>query len=276
MEFLIRHGRLVMMVLFVLPMVCAVQSRAAEPGSPPAAAHPTAPPAAGAFPGADPTGLPPALNDWRDPNWQEPTGTLKVVSYDSVPLNEVANNLRREFKEAFDVVIPRSWEDPRDPSIRIEPGAFEISLRLKNVTATEAFQAINMTLEAENRPARWELKMNGNRPMAVLRVLPHLLPTAGTRPPAEPPRRMVIFVGDLLGEEPKGMKMNQLIDTLTMVYIRSYGNNPPEKFLQYHNDAQILVIHGTVDQVDLVQQTLNAIKQKIALARRPNPPTAAK
>jgi hypothetical protein len=86
---------------------------------------------------------------------------------------------------------------------------------------------------------------------------------------------MVLFVGDLLGEEPKGMTMDKLIETLTSVYVRSYGDTPPGKFIQFHKDAQILVIHGTVDQVDLVQQTLNAIKQKVALARRPGPPPAA-
>lgn len=230
-----------------------------------------------AFAGADAAGLPAPVNEWRDPEWREPELTLKVVQFEDIPLIEVVNHLRKEFKEEFDVVIPKSWEDPNDPNVRIEPGSVPVSLRLKNVTATEAFQAINMTLEAENRPIRWELKMNGTRPMAVLRVKPQLLPTAGARPPLEPPRRMVLFVGDLLGDEPKGMSMNQLIDTLTLVYIKSYGSNPPEKFLQYHKEAQILVIHGTVDQVDLVQQTLNAIKQKIALARRPSPlPPAAK
>src|SRR5690242_7793871 len=96
-----RYGWLAMVVLFVLPVVCGGQPRAADPGTPPAAAHPIAPPAAGGVPGVDPTGFPMPMYEWRDPNWQEPPGTLKVLQFDELPLFEVANHLRKEFKEEF-------------------------------------------------------------------------------------------------------------------------------------------------------------------------------
>jgi hypothetical protein len=274
MKRIIRNGHWVMLVLFWLEIAPGGECKAAEAVLPP---QPAVSQVSTEVPRIDPvTGLPILLSAWRDPNWQEPTGALKVVHFDNLPLSEVANLLRKEFKEAFDVLIPKSWEHPLDPSIQIEPGAFSISLQLKNVTASEVFQAINLTLEAENRPARWELKMNGSRPMAVLRVLPQLVTNVGTRPPPEQPKRMVLFVGDLLGDEPKGTTMDELIETVTEVYKQSYGSNPPGQFLRYHKTAQLLVIQGTVDQVDLVQQTLNAIKQKIALARRPRPPVVGK
>ena len=56
-------------------------------------------------------------------------------------------------------------------------------MRLKNVTASEVFNAMNIVFETENTPLRWELRMNGNRPAAVLYVLPDLLPRVVQEPP---------------------------------------------------------------------------------------------
>src|SRR5258706_1968478 len=153
------------------------------------------------------TGLPvspPA--PWKDPNWKDPDKVLADFSYDGVPLEEVAKHLRDQFKDAFDVLIPNDWRHPNNPGISIDPRTAPIKMQLKNVTASEAFNAMNLVFETENQPLRWELKMNGNRPTAVLRVLIDLMAAYGDRPP----ERMIYFVGDLISNEKTGgMTMEQ-------------------------------------------------------------------
>jgi hypothetical protein len=144
---------------------------------------------------------------------------------------------------------------------------------LKNVRASEVFNAMNLVLEGENTPARWELKMNGHRPTAVLRYLPDLLPRNPLMQatPAEPPKRMVYFVGDLLVDEKSGgMNMEQLVDTVSQVYQMSFGNGQkgrPNR-LQFHKDAELLVFTGTKDEVDFIQSTLSAMRNKAQMQRR--------
>src|SRR3954470_17081283 len=61
--------------------------------------------------GIDPaTGLPAAaaMPDWKDPNWKDPDIILTNVFYDNLPLSEIAGNLRGQFKEQFDVLLPAS------------------------------------------------------------------------------------------------------------------------------------------------------------------------
>jgi hypothetical protein len=232
----------------------------------PAAALP-APPA------IDPaTGLPlplptsPAPKEWKDPNWKDPDITLTNVIYDRLPLSEVARDLRDKFKDYFDVLMPKGWRDPRSKTEVINPESFDVNLQLKNVTASEVFGAMNLVFETENTPVRWELMINGTRPTAVLRVLPELVPFDPNQPPppAEP-KRMIYFVGDLIGDEKSsGMTMEQIARTVSVVYQMAYGPSARVR-LQFHQEAQLLVVTGTPEEIGFVQNALSALRQKARL-----------
>lgn len=266
-----RTPALIPTVIVALTMAITPITRAAEgvgaataPGAfayqPPAAVDPA-------------TGLPLPAPPWKDPNWKDPEKVLAEVAYDGLPLTEVAKDLRKQFKDAFDVLIPNSWQNPYNPAATIEPGSFPVKMQLKNVSASEVFNAMNTVFDIENTPLRWELQLNGKRPTAVIRVLPGLVPANQPQPPPHQPTRMVFFVGDLLSDEKSGgMSINQLVTTVSEVYKMSYGS--PEGVLQFHKEAQLLIITGEVDQIQFIQQTLNALKQKGLLERRA-PPKAA-
>jgi hypothetical protein len=261
--------RLLLVAAVCLTMVSAI--RAADAKIPPPAGFPPL-----ASPGIDPaTGLPVATpaEDWKDPDWKDPEKVIKQLRYDGLPLGEVANNLRN----AFDVLVPHAWQNPNDPSAPMDLQSMPMNIQLRNVTASEIFNAMNLVFETENSPVRWALKMNGTRPTAVLRVVPALLPASAAAPlPPVKPERIVVFVGDLLrNEKPAGgglgggsnggMTIGQLFKTVSEVYRMSYGETKDP--IQYHEGAQLLVITGTPDQVSLVQQTLTALRDKVQLER---------
>lgn len=212
------------------------------------------------------TGLPlPVV--WIDPNWKDPDKVLPEVNYDALPLNEIADQLRKEFNNAFDVLIPTGWQDPNNPAVSIDPQSISVKMQLRKVTASEVFNAMNLVFESENTPCRWELKLNGNRPTAMLRVLPHLLPAVVTQPPPPPPTRRVHFVGDLIGDEKSGgMTMEQLVKTVSEVYQMSYGQ--AKGMLQFHKETQLLVFTGTPDQIEFIQGTLSALRMKAQAERK--------
>ena len=128
-----------------------------------------------------------------------------------MPLSEVARHLRERFKDSFDVLANGNGD--------IDPSAVMIRLQLKNVTASEVFNAMNLVFENDRTPLRWELKLNGKRPTALLRVLaepgrknppPAIDPTTGLPLPPQETKRGVYFVGNLLGDEKYGgMTMEQ-------------------------------------------------------------------
>jgi hypothetical protein len=200
--------------------------------------------------------LPQEAPPWKDPDWPEPDITLTNVFYDGLPLTEVVNHLREAFKEQFDILLPASL--PSSSGL-IDPGSFAIKLRLKNVTASEVFNAMNLVFENDRTPMRWELKMNGRRPIALLRVLTDRLPMQPE------PRRMVYFVGDLLGDEKSGgMSINQVMNTISQVCEMTYGQAIA---LQFHKEAQLVVVTGSEEQITFIQTTLAALRQKVELDR---------
>jgi hypothetical protein len=213
------------------------------------------------------TGLP--LAPWIDPNWKDPDKILPEVVYDGLPIGEVVRHLRQEFKGEFDVLIPSGWQDPHNRSESVDPQSASIKMQLKNVTASEVFNAMNLVFEAENAPYRWELKLNGNRPTAMLRVLPQYLPIAALPPPPPaplPPKRLVYFVGDMIdGGKSDGMTIEKLVKTVTEVYEMSYG--PSKGVIQFHKDAQLIIANGTVEQVGFIQLTLSALAEKVRADR---------
>jgi hypothetical protein len=253
-------------VLTALSVVSAALAGAAEKKNPPPP-PPYAPP-----PGAiDPaTGLPASsAPQWKDPEWKDPDKKL-TVTYEGWPVQEVAVDLRKQFSEAFDIVIPRGAQ----PGNNFEAATVPIRIQLKNVTASELFNAMNLMFEAENTPLRWELKMNGSRPMVVLRVLPMVM-----LPPA-PPERRIIFVGEMVSDDkskPGGMTMEQLVKTISDVYEMSYGHAHGEvsDHLQFHKQAQLLIATGSLDEVNFVTQIISALMEKVERSRHAADASAA-
>ncbi|HEY0455251.1 MAG TPA: hypothetical protein VGE41_02690 [Verrucomicrobiae bacterium] len=217
------------------------------------------------------TGLP-ERPPWKDPSWPEPTKVLPDVYYDGLPVSEIANLLRNEFKGAFDIVIPPGWQNPSGQDNHFEPGSVPVKLRLKDVTASEIFNAMNILFETENAPVRWELTMNGRRPIAVLHIVPHLIPAEFVPPEQRTPmKRLIYFVGDMLDDSAGNtMTMDSLVKTLTEVYEMSHGTAHPKNFLKFHKEAQLLIVNGTPEQISFVQDTLQALRSKSNLDRRRN------
>ena len=240
------------------------------------AANPPTAPATPVPPGPN---QPPAiaLPQWIDPDWKDPGGVMPEVGFD-LPMTEVARRLRTMFKDAFDVILPGSC-DLQNPNVPmpflIDPGNVNIKLQLKNVTATEVLNAMNLMFEAQNTPLRWELKMNGNRPLALLRVVPALFPQPFVTPPPPPveKKRMVFFVGDLVGNAKSGgMTMDHLFNTICSVYNMGYAEMdqrpPSQNDLKFHAEAQLIIVNASVDKINFVQNTLAALRQKAQMPER--------
>ena len=240
------------------------------PGAPPAVDPNTGLPITTALPGSGgglATPQPQPAPQWKDPNWKDPDIVLTNVFYDGLPLSEVAYRLRERFKDSFDVLANGNGD--------IDPRAVMIRLQLKNVTASEVFNAMNLVFENDQTPLRWELKMNGKRPTALLRVLaepgrknspPAIDPTTGLPVPPQETKRGVYFVGNLIGDEKSGgMTMEQLVQTLSEVQQMSFGS---ESALQFHKQAQLVIVTGTDAEIEFIGNTLTALKQKEELDAR--------
>jgi hypothetical protein len=234
-----------------------------------------------AAPAIDPrTGLPIAQSttDWKDPNWKDPDKVLRQVDYDGLLLLDVVANLRQEFTNDFDVLVGAGWSDPS--GVSVDPQGYAIKLKLKNVSASEIFNAMNLEFEAENCPLRWRLLMNGKRPMAILRVVPELVPPAtgprfgfdpttglpiGATPPPAPRKSRVFFVGDLIGN---GMNMDQIVETVTDLWKMNYPNETGAMDgVRFHKGAQVLVVNGDDDHIEFMIQILGALKEKASMTK---------
>ena len=105
--------------------------------------------------------------------------------------------------------------------------------------------------------------MNGHRQMALLRVLIDPTPQVDLTAPApgQEKQRRVYFVGNLIGDDKTpGMTMEQIIKTVTDVWQMADASGGR---IQFHNDAQLLVVTGTQGQIDFMEQTLKALEQKV-------------
>jgi hypothetical protein len=134
-----------------------------------------------------------------------------------------------------------------------------LNLQLKNVTASELFNAMNLIFQNDQTPLRWELKVIGNRQIALLRVLS--LSFAPSKP-VEPLRR-VFFVGDLIGDEKRGaLTIDRVVGILREVWetTETAGGQ-----IQFHKEAQLVIVSGSKGQVDFVEQTLHALRLKALL-----------
>ncbi|HXT10885.1 MAG TPA: hypothetical protein VN873_04915 [Candidatus Angelobacter sp.] len=211
---------------------------------------------------------PPPLPSWKDDAWVDPKIILTNASFPDLPLSEIARLLRQEFKEQFDILMPAP---PADNGMVINQfnglpqrdkdwNQLTINLRLKDVTASEIFNAMNLMFQNDQTPLRWELKVNGDRQLAVLHVLVQRSPVQEVQEV-----RKVYFVGDLIGDQKNGgMSMEQVIQTISDVW--GLAGDAGGK-IQFHNDAQLLVVSGTPNQIDFMEQTLAALRQKVDQAR---------
>ena len=218
------------------------------------------------------TGLPvPAPEpQWIDPNWTDPDIVLTNVSYDGLPLSEVARNLRERFKDRFNndsfdfLPMPKTFD--RDW------GDQTIQLQLNNVRASDIFKAMNLVFENERTPVRWELSQSVTRAHHVnrwvmLRVLPEAAPTPAAPQLPQIQQRRIFYVGDLVGDEKSGgMTMDQVVKTVNEVWDTTYddsANGRTDPHLKFHKEAQLLIFNGTMEQANLVQETLSALRQKV-------------
>lgn len=198
------------------------------------------------------TGLPlgtvPA--QWIAPNWSDPDIILTNVTYDGLPLSEVANQLRTSFKNQFDIL-------PMPTTFGTNWGDTIIQLQLRNVRASDIFNAMNMVFENDHTPLRWQL-MNDSHPMVILRVLPEGAPQPS---PGTEIHRAVYFIGNLIGDEKSGgMTADQVIDTILKSWPSDFGKS--DGVIQFHKEAQLLIVNGTNEQNEFIRQMLSALQQK--------------
>jgi hypothetical protein len=193
---------------------------------------------------------------WIDPSWKDPNIVLTNVNYNNLPLSEVARDLRERFKDYFDILpMPHTFDQDWGSDIAVQ-------LQLKNVKASEVFNAMNLVFENDRTPVRWELRLNGNRPVARLSVLITLAPKPEpSQPKPAETRRMVFFIGNLLGDEKSGgMTMGQITKTINSVWPAEFGTL--EGVIQFHEQAELIIVNGTREQIDFIQQILSALRQK--------------
>ncbi len=205
-----------------------------------------------------------ALRSDRPAQWQDPKEVLPQVDYNGLPIAEVAANLKQMFPGEFDVLFP------------VGPGngdgfdwpAVTVDLRLKHVKASEIFNAMNLVFESGKTPLHWELTMNGSRPTALLRLMPHNPGPAPTIDPATglpmstAQKPMVFFVGDLVGDPKSGrMSVDQIVKTFDE--LSKFGFRGER--ISYYDPAQLLIVRGTDDDIRFVQNTLMALRDKALL-----------
>ena len=202
--------------------------------------------------------------------WEKFDKVLPEVFYDNVPLSDVTKNLRDQFKNEFDVLLPSAGfstsPSSMDPNTGL-PGGLQdaalvgISLRLNNVNVSQVFNAMNLSFEINKLPLLWDLTTNGSRPTAVLRILDPPKPAApAVPPPLEGQKHAVFYIGDLLGSwEAGGLKVGLIVKTLDTVCEEAFHHGP---HISTHEATQLLVVTGSSDEVDLVKETLTALKEK--------------
>src|ERR1700743_107107 len=96
----------------------------------------------------------PPAPEWKDTNWQDPKIILTNVSYSDLRIWDIAQNLRDQFKQKFDVLLPGPTIGDNavnrltgSPVPATDWGSTTIQLQLRNVTASEVFNAMNLIFE---------------------------------------------------------------------------------------------------------------------------------
>lgn len=193
---------------------------------------------------------------WISDTWVDPDIVLTNVVYTGLPLSEVANQLRSSFKNQFDIL-------PMPTTFGTNWGDTTIQLQLRNVRASDIFNAMNLVFENDRTPLRWQL-MNNAHPMAILRVLPD---AALVSSPKTETHRTVYFIGNC------GMSERQVLNTIFDSWPADLGKS--DGVIQFHKEAQLLIVNGTREQNEFIQQVLSALQQKAEWDRSKQNPSAS-
>lgn len=205
------------------------------------------------------TGLPVA-QEWKDNDWTDPDITLTNVNYVGVPLSEVAHELSEQFSNEFDILLPQGYGSRPNAGNNVDWLSTQVYLKLKNVRASEIFGAMNLVFDNDRTPLVWELKMNGSRRTALLRVQED---PKGMGMPDKPQFKHVFFVGDLIGDTNSGaMSMQDVLQTVQDVWKTAYGT---DENIQFHERAQIIIVTGSMEEIAFVQETLQALEHKVSI-----------
>ncbi len=222
--------------------------------------HVTLPPMTGPTQIDPATGLP-VEHKWIPDDWSDPGIILTNVDFNGLPLFEVARDLREDFKEQFDILpMPQAYGQ--------DWGQTMINLQLKNVRASDIFNAMNLVFENDKTPLRWELRAD-RHPLAMLRVLPEANQLLLGKSGAVEAEKIcqVIFIGDLLSDANSGgLTLDAILKTIQQVWKDTY-NEPLDNTILFHPEAEILVLNGTPEQNVTLQQTLAALRQKAVYDR---------
>jgi hypothetical protein len=134
-----------------------------------------------------------------------------------------------------------------------------------------------MLFEIENWPCRWELVMNGHRPVAVLRPPelepPPAAPAGGTvEARAQSVGHMVAYVGNLLGTPDLGrMTPDALCETLEKTANQTFPGSSTIK-VQFHRGAELVVLSGTDEELRVMNEVLLALKERVSDRRKGGAP----
>ena len=182
-------------------------------------------------------------------DWKAPSQIMEQIEFQDAKIIDVADFIRKALKEEVDVLVPAQC------------GAVTVSLSFRNLTAKEAFNAMNKLFEAGQQPVRWVLTMNGPRPTAVLRIVGAPVLVRDRRGDS----RTVIYVGDLVGAEGLGF-LPDVVRAIHETYRLAFPSSSID--IKVHDATQLMVVTGPPDDLKFVRETVEALKQKVTAERQ--------
>jgi len=190
----------------------------------------------------------------QETTWKDPGVVMDQVEFKDAKISEIADYLRTACKDKMDVIVPQQY------------ASILVSLRLKSVTATESFHAMNQLFEAGQYIVRWKLTMSGKRSTAILTELVHA--------PSDATGRTVLYIGHLVGDKKDGgLSLREVVDSIEQV-ARTGGVVSRGFQLQVHEATQLLVVRGTPEEIQFVLKTIEKLEQRKAVVGMRNANTA--
>jgi hypothetical protein len=177
-----------------------------------------------------------------------------TVEFRNAPVTDIARTLSQQFSNKLDVLVPDS-QDFLD-----SPFKYTVSLRLRDATAAELFNAMNRIFEAGMTPLHWELTMNGDRPTAVLKV-EQQTESRGTPTPQgqQAIGRTVMYVGDLVGAKKPSVAMKEIAKKLMEVHALAYEHEKRD-LVQCYAEGELIIVTGTPDEIRFVRDTVERLR----------------
>jgi hypothetical protein len=202
---------------------------------------------------------------WIDPAWHPANIWMTNVDFNGLPLSEIAEIMRKNFGGSFDVLpLPQinGWDNQ------------QMWLKLSKANAADLINAMNLVFENNKDPVRWQLKMTDDHPFLILKYFPESDPNNT----ADAPRiRRIFYVGDILGDEKSGgMTIDKIVSNILDMSRGAFGSDLPPDSIFVHQETQMIIFHGTQDQMENVQQVLSALKQRSDSIRTKSQLPAAK